>query len=150
MSIVTTIESIVGALPIEANGSTYPTFVHGEKSWQNLVADEIQDVIVFLDEPITCNDQLKQGGYIEEEYPLSMLFVNKTELDYTPAQHRVIIDAMMTLSKRFLLRLQANSNIRSVKNSVRIEVTNIFDVNLSGVILKVLVVPFNEDGACVN
>jgi hypothetical protein len=150
MSIVTTIESIVGALPITAGGSTYPTFVHGEKSWQNLQADEIQNVVVFLDEPITSNDVLTQGGYIEEEYPLSMLFVNKTELDFTPDQHRVIIDAMRELSKRFILRLQANSNVRSVKNSIRVDVTNIFDVNLSGVILKIVVVPYNSDGACVN
>jgi hypothetical protein len=107
-------------------------------------------VVVFLDEPITSNDQLTQGGYIEEEYPLSMLFVNKTELDYTPEQHRVIIDAMRVLSKRFILRLQANANIRFVKTSIRIDVTNIFDVNLSGVILKIVVVPKNTDGACVN
>jgi hypothetical protein len=150
MSIVAIIEDIVNALPIEANGSTYPTFIHGEKSWQNLAADEVENVIVFLDEPITSNDLLTQGGYIEEEFPLSMLFVNKTEMEYTPAQHRVIIDSMRELSKRFLLRLQANSGVRFVKTSIRIDVVNIFDVNLSGVILKVVVVPFNQDGACVN
>jgi hypothetical protein len=150
VSIVTTIESIVGALPIEAEGSTYPTFLHGQKSYQNLISDEIQNVMVFLDEPITANYDLKQSGYIEEGYSLSMLFVNKTELDFTPAQHRVIIDAMRVLVKRFLLRLQANSNIRFVRNAEGIDITNIFDVNLSGVILRVTVVPFNSDGACVN
>ncbi len=150
MSIVTTIETIVNALPLVAEGNTYATFLHGEKSFQNLKADEIQNTIVFLDEPITSEDQLKKSGYIEEEYPLSMFFANKSELEFTPAQHRVIIDAMRVLSKRFLLRLQANSNIRDVKKVTRVDIVNVFDVNLSGVILRCTVVPFNSDGACVN
>jgi hypothetical protein len=150
MSIVTTIQDIVEALPLVVGGSIYPTFIHGEKSYQNLIADEIQNVMVFLDEPITSNDTLTKGGYIEESYPLSMLFVNKTELDFTPDEHRVIIDAMRDLSKRFILRLQANSNIRTVNSSTRIDITNIFNVNLSGVILRINVVPFNSDAACVN
>lgn len=150
MSIVTTIESIVGGLPLVAGGSTYPTFLHGEKSYQNLIADEITNTMVFLDEPITSEDTLTQGGYIEEGYPLSMLFVKKTELDFTPAQHRVIIDEMRELSKRFILRLQANTNIRFVLKCTRTDITNIFDVNLSGVILRVTVVPKNSDGACVD
>lgn len=151
MSIVTTIGSIVGALPLVAGGSTYPTFIHGLKSAQNMEADEVQNVMVFLDEPITSNDILTQGGYIEEEYPLFMFFGKRCdEMDHNSPQLRIIADEMRELSKRFILRLQANSNIRFVKNSTRIDAFFVFDVNLHGVIAKITVVPKNSDGACVD
>jgi hypothetical protein len=122
VSIVTTIESIVGALPIVANGSTYPEFIHGDKFYQNLVADEIQNMTVFLDEPISSDDVLTQGGYIEEQYPLFMFFGRPIDkLDPTPAEWRAVVDEMREISKRFILRLQANENIRFVRSSRRID-----------------------------
>ena len=56
------IETIVGLL------TGPPSFYHGVKSYQNLVADEESFAAapaVYLDEPITSYDDIKQGGYID-------------------------------------------------------------------------------------
>lgn len=151
MSIVTTIEDIVGALPIVAGGSTFPNFRHGDKFYQNLEVDEIQGVTIFLDEPILSEDVLTQGGYIEEEYPLFMFFGRPIDkLDPSPLEWRAVIDEMRTLSKRFILRAQANPDIRFVKKSKRIDTFRLFNANLTGVILQITIVPKNSEGACVN
>lgn len=146
--IVALIKSIVEALPLTDSPEAYPTFVHGEKEFQNFIADEIEGTLVFLDAPITSNDRPTKGGYIEESYPISMLFLAKSELDYTPEQHQVIIQQMRALRRRFINRLQANANVREVNGISTIDVVNIFDVNLSGVIYRLNVIPFNTDTAC--
>lgn len=149
--IVGIIQDIVEALPLSTSPETYPTFKHGEKEFQNYVADEIDGTVVFLDEPITSNDTITQGGYIEESYPITLLFAKKSELDDTPEQHQVYILEMRALAKRFLNRITNKTiapGVRSVSNVTRTDIKNIFDVNLSGVILRLTVVTVNSDDAC--
>jgi hypothetical protein len=147
--IVQIVKDIAEALPVTESPNTFATFKHGEKEFQNYVADELEGVLIFLDEPITSNDQVKQSGYIEEEYPISMIFGDKTELDWTPEQHQEAILRMRSLSKRFINRLVGSPLIRVVRPTVaRIDFKNLFDVNISGVILRITVVPLNEDSAC--
>jgi hypothetical protein len=106
------------------------------------------DEIVFLDEPITSNDTLTQGGYLEEEYPLVMLFAEKSELDWTPAQHGDAIDRQRSLRSKFINILSTGNYIRRIKSIRTLEGKNIYDVNLSGVLLFITVVPFNQADAC--
>jgi hypothetical protein len=147
--IVQIVKDIAEALPVTESPNTFATFKHGEKDFQNYVADELQGVIIFLDEPITSNDQVKKSGYIEEEYPISMIFGDKTELDWTPEQHQETIIRMRALAKRFINRLVGSPLIRNVRPSItRVDFVNLFDVNISGVILRITVVPLNEDSAC--
>jgi hypothetical protein len=149
--IVGIIQALVEALPLGTSPETYPTFKLGEKEFQNFISDEIEGTIVYLDEPITSNDVITQGGYIEETYPITMLFATKSELDWTPEQHQEVILSMRALSKRFLNRLTTKSiapNVRSVSAVSRTDIKNIFDVNLSGVIMRLTIVPFNSDGSC--
>lgn len=147
--IVGIIRDIVEALPVNESPLIYPAFMHGERDIQNAIADEVEsEVMVFLDEPITSNDIIKQGGYIEEQYPITMLFAKRSELDYTPEQHQELIIEMRYLSKRFLNRITSNQGIRSVSSVSRVDIKNIFDVNLTGVVLRITVVPFNSDSAC--
>jgi hypothetical protein len=147
--IVQIVKDIAEALPVTESPNTFATFKHGEKDFQNYVADELQGVIIFLDEPITSNDQVKKSGYIEEEYPISMIFGDKTELDWTPEQHQETIIRMRALAKRFINRLVGSPLIMNVRPSItRVDFVNLFDVNISGVILRITVVPLNEDSAC--
>jgi hypothetical protein len=150
--IVSLIRGIIEELPVEEDGSVYPIFLHGEKEIQNAISDEIdleaKEAAVYLDEPIRSNDNITKGGYIEETYPIEMLFVKKSQLDWTPEQHQVVILEMRDLRRRFLNRLASNSNVRSVSGVTTIDIKNIFNVNLSGVILRLTVVPFNSNSAC--
>jgi hypothetical protein len=150
--IVDLIKSIVQSLPVTDSPISYPNFIHGEKDYQNLLAEgvnfDLQDVTVFLDQPISSNDDIKKSGYIEETYPLSMAFLKRSELDFTPDQHQVLIDQMRVLRKRFLNRLTSNSNVKSVSSVQTTDAINVFDVNLSGIVMKLTVVTFNNDSSC--
>jgi hypothetical protein len=64
--IVQIIKDIAEALPVTESPNTFATFRHGEKEFQNFIADEITGVLIFLDEPITSNDSIKKGGYIKK------------------------------------------------------------------------------------
>lgn len=127
-----------------------PEFYHGTSQWQNLNADkaDLDDGIVYLDEPITSDDDLTQGGYIEEAYPLRLMFLKKSKLDWTPTQHQVIISEMRTLRRKFLNKLQDDAGVRYVSDVVTTDVMNVLDANLSGVLVEVTVTPFNSESAC--
>jgi hypothetical protein len=155
MSIVTMIEDLVEGLdtgilsdPEDENSDFVPaTFFHGEESYQNKEGDEMELPGVFLFEPIVSNDEIK-GSLIEETYPTKMFFANKSETDWTPEQHQVVIGAMRELSRKFLVALRSSEKVRYVKNIKRTDVKNLFDVNLSGVFLEVSITPFNSNPAC--
>lgn len=144
MNIKTLISSIISGL-----GSPAPTFIYGTKSWQNLVADNSVLPVVFLDEPVKSNDTIKAGGYIEESYPLTFLFLDKTEMDYIPAQHDTVINSMRILRREFIIALENNENTQGLRNIITTDVMNIFDCNLSGVLLQLTYVPYNlTDSVC--
>lgn len=149
MSIVTVIETVVATLDPEAQ------FIHGRKGWQNLKADEATYPVAYLDEPITSNDTYHQGGLVDNAYPLRMMFLDQSQKDFTPAQHREIIDRMRTMSRQFILTLkqQKNSNLEHIFKSIdtvqTTDVYEVFDVILSGVIVTFTATPLNSDSVCV-
>lgn len=56
-----------------------PTFIYGTESWNNFKADSTAVLpVVFLNEPLMSNDKLNQSGYLEEIYPIKLLFLNKS------------------------------------------------------------------------
>jgi hypothetical protein len=147
--IVELVQDVVEKLEVTDSPVTHPKFIHGEKGYQNLLADEVEeDVWVFLDEPITSNDRLTKGGYLEETYPLTMLFAKKSELDFTPEQHRVLINEMRSLANIFINKIQQREDVREVKDISKVDIINIFDVNLTGCVLRISVIPLNEYTAC--
>jgi hypothetical protein len=78
-----------------------------------------------------------------------MLFADKSEIDWTPEQHQVVILEMRALAKRFINRLVASPLIRSVRPTVtRVDIKNLFDKNISGCFLRITIVPLNDDSAC--
>ncbi len=147
-SIVTVIESVVLDL------TPKPTFIHGFKSWANLKADEKKFPCVILVEPITSDDNFRQGGLVDSTYPLFMLFLGKTELAYTPEQHRVVIDEMRDLRRQFILKLKIakNANLehifKAIDNVKTTDTFNELDANASGVFITFTATPLNSDSVC--
>jgi len=148
-SIITIIESVVDDL------TPKPEFIYGFKSWANLKADDKKFPIVILVEPITSDDTFHQGGLVDSSYPLFMLFLDKTELDWTPEEHRVVVDAMRDLRRQFILKLRMlkNANGEHVFKSVaEVRTTDTFnelDANASGVGINFTATPLNSDSVCV-
>lgn len=149
-SIVSIIETVVLDL------TPKPAFIHGDKAWANLKADEKKYPCVILVEPVYSDDVIRQGGLYESAYPLFMIFVDRTELRFTPEQHRPIVDSMRSLSRQFLLKLKAvkttstNEHVfKSIENIKTTDTFNEFDVNTSGVFINFTATPLNSDSVCV-
>lgn len=143
MSIKAIVKQIIAALPISGS------FMFGWKSFQNFKADEESIFpIRYMDSPIVSNDLLKQSGLIESDFPITIFFGNKTELDNTPEQHDIIIQQERAAAAKFITACQNHTEIHFVKNVKRTEVVNIFDLNLSGVVLEITLTPFEDGGFC--
>lgn len=155
MSIVNTLESIVNELELTDKPQQKVSFIHGLKGWANLEADEKQFPCVVLIEPVISNDTFHQGGLVESEYELFLLFLDRSELEYMPQQHHQIVDSMRALRRQFILRLKEakntyNENIFKTINNIKTTDTfNELDVNTSGVGVTLLAKPFNAEGVCV-
>lgn len=148
-SIVTLIENVVNDL------TPKPTFVHGTKAWANLKGDVSNFPMVILIEPIVSDDTFHQGGLVESSYPLFMLFLDKSELDMTPEQHRVMVDSMRDLRRQFILKLKIAENsfgehiFKEISNVRTTDTFNELDANSSGVGVNFTAKPLNSDSVCV-
>ena len=147
-SIITIIEAVVADL------TPKPEFIYGFKSWANLKADEKTFPIVILVEPITSNDEFRQGGLVDSSYPIFMLFLDKTELAYTPEEHRIAVDSMRDLRRQFILKLKIAKNsynehiFKSITDVKTTDTFNELDANASGVGINFVATPLNSDLIC--
>lgn len=147
MSIVTIVKNIAQAIVIDGLNMS---FCHGDKSWQNLISDNVQLPATYLDEPITSKDSYKKGGFLQTGYPISLVFAGLSRMDWTPDQHQEVIDKMRLASVEFINRCSIDPNIKSVGQDIgRTDVTNLFDVNVTGVIMTITLEPFNNAGICI-
>jgi len=148
-SIVTIIETVVLDL------TPKPTFIHGTKAYGNLKADEKKFPLVLLIEPIYSDDTFRQGGLVDSTYPLMMLFLDRSELAFTPEQHRPIIDAMRDLRRQFILKLKEKKNtnlehiFKAIDNVKTTDTFNELDANASGVFITFTATPQNSDSVCL-
>lgn len=141
------IKSIVQEISVASNPDA--TFRYGWKSFQNLKADkETVFPLHYLDTPIRSTIALKQSGLLERAYPITIFFGAKSKLDNTPEQHDIIIQLMYAESTKFIQEAQKNKKLHFVRDARETEVINIFDLNLSGIILEVLFIPFPNDNFC--
>lgn len=130
------------------------SFKHGREAWQNIQADAEQpdEVVLYLDEPITSNDVLNQNNQLSSTYSLSMVFAKQSELEDNPLNYAPIIEQMRTLSASFLRKLAKKTDstgelyVQNIENIQRLDVYNSFDANLSGVVLecRVTLLPSSE------
>jgi hypothetical protein len=140
--------SVYGSSP-----SVTPNFCQGWKGWQNLAVDEVVNDSVILDWPINSSDEYRKSGLLESDYKLTIAFVGLSQLDYTPEEHLPIIERCRQTMQDFINLLSTytvdgDRPIRDFTVTGTTEVINMFNVNLSGVVLSVSIIPFNIRGRC--
>lgn len=148
LSILTT---LVGEMRV--SGKKLPPLGFGQRSFQNEVIDSFTfpNGYVHLDSPLTANDTVAQSGYVGRKFPVKILFLFKSELDWTPTQHdaRCIVPARKLINQ-FIERCSQSDNIDSIENLSELEVYDLFDANTSGIILSVTIKPKNESSICLE
>lgn len=135
------IGNIVAQLIVEdSSPSVAPTYIHGSKGWTNLAVDEITNTVVLLIEPVQSNNIL-EGALMIETYPVLMVFLEKSELDWTPDQQLVVIDRMRRLCNKFIYKATQSAELRYVRDIIISDEYNLKDAGLSGVGLQIKLTP---------
>lgn len=150
--IISVIEHIVNQLDVD--GVKYG-FGHGGSHWSNLVNDEFDfgefQGTCFLDQPITTEYQLTAGGYIGEFYPVTIFFMIKSEMDWTPQEHEEkCINPANNAVRQFISICQSRTDlIDEIQNPTALEFINLLDVGVSGKSLTIKIKPRINSGVCV-
>jgi hypothetical protein len=139
------IENLIANIEVSPSFTTY----YELKSFQNL-EDDATFPIVYID-PIEWTPKL--GGYtIQREYKLSLFFADKSDFDYTYAQHKSIIESLEPSLLEFLLRLRDvntdNWVVYNITNPSIKEAINVFDLNVTGLLLNCTVVCAKKESIC--
>jgi hypothetical protein len=114
------------------------TFFYGAKWEQNLQDNETIFPAAFLDYPFQSDDTLIKSGAIKAKYNLTFFLCDKSEPDYTSIQHDAICATMRQKAVDVVNALQEyDSSVIEVTGTKRTDVHNVFDVNVTGVILTV-------------
>ena len=135
------------------------TYGYGDKGWQNLEADEEEFLesdevtpkgVVYLHTPIKNRLIINPGGAKDRSYDLIMMFLFKSQLDWTPEQYEEVIQFARSGVMNFINLLDADSRIiKELSNIVETETENEFDVNATGIILTFTIQPKNFDSFCL-
>jgi len=124
-------------------------FYHGDENDINLETDEQTFPFVALLSPVKNKNITVASGAIYEKYILHLFFLYKSELDWNPEEHEVVIQKARLAKNQFLSILNKDSRIRSFEESDSIEVFNKTDVNLSGIYLMLSATPQINNSVCV-
>lgn len=134
---------------MDANGDSF-SFLHSEKDWQNLNADEEILPAVYLDMPIKYRTKTSLTGYKEKTYILMILFLYKSELDDSPEQQEQTFVKAENSQQQFEMLLDDDSdNVVSYVAGECIQVLNLFDCNMSGVLMPLEITLRNTDSVCL-
>jgi hypothetical protein len=134
---------------MDANNESY-SFLHSEKDWQNLNADEEILPAVYLDMPIKYRTKTSATGYKEKTYILMLLFLFKSELDDSPGQQEETFLKAENAQQQFEIILDNDAdNIASWTSGECIQVLNLFDCNMSGVMMPLEITLRNNDSVCL-
>jgi hypothetical protein len=140
--IVTVLSDITGSL----STLPAPTFYHAEQYEQN-VNDEASLPLIYLEHPVKATDTILPQGGQEPTYTVNLFFLDKSNLSDDISTRQVIVDAMYAIKREFIIRLNQDSRVKAIKSVSYLEVYNVLDINLDG-LLVTLVVTLN-DGAPV-
>lgn len=134
---------------MDANGDSF-SFLHSEKDWQNLNADEEILPAVYLDMPIKYRTKTSLTGYKEKTYILMLLFLYKSELDDSPEQQEQTFVKAENSQQQFEMLLDDDSdNIVNYVAGECMQVLNLFDCNMSGVLMPLEITLRNTDSVCL-
>lgn len=150
--IISIIQNVVSQM--KYNDVSLPPLVVGSKSFQNAVSDNknFKNGFITLVTPIASTGRNEKSGYKPRKFPLELMFLFKSQLDWTPLQHdQICIIPARNLVDQFIERLTQSTDIDEVdQNFSELEVINVFDVNASGIILKLTVKPHNRKSICLT
>lgn len=124
-------------------------FVSGDKAYQNLSSDNVESYpAVFMDTPIKFLVEYTKSGYVRLKYNLIILFVDKTDLNASEDDKGEVVLAMTNTMLDFIAQCDKNADILNFYPTEGYEVIDVFDANLSGVVLLIDVVPKFDRAIC--
>ena len=144
MSIVTIVEECVALV----DHSPEITFLHDVNNLARIQSDNAVFPAAILDEPITFTMILNQSGYLETVYQIVVSFGSKTEMDDTADNVNTVTEEMKGYADEFVRKLMAHANVSRVVSVEGVRFSNFLDVNLSGVLLTIQLVPKHLDEGC--
>jgi hypothetical protein len=131
-----------------SNSASY-TFLHSETQFQNLMADEQLLPCVYLDMPMKYTPKIAITGAFQETYICVALFLFKSELDDNDTQQESTFIKAKTAQREFQIALENDvDNVRELKVETCVQVLNLFDTNMSGVMMPFSLRMINTDGVC--
>lgn len=148
MDALSVISSIVASINSNDSPPQALSFVYGNDYENNLAADNENFPAAFLDFPFESVMEIAQSGYIAEAVNVSIFFCDKTDVDADPADHLFVIRQCHAYMKSFLNKLQNSQYVNTIENVNTQGVINLFDVNVSGVLLTAAVEFKNTDSIC--
>lgn len=133
------------------------SFYYGEKGWNNLMNEDTTFPLASVDFIPSLNLFLAKSGYIGEEYPVTVFFGHKSELDWTTLQHESVIGSASQAARQFISALQnykdadGNKYLNEIKfvSADRVILRPSDDAGTSGVLLKLLISPNVNLSVCV-
>jgi len=132
-----------------SNSMSY-TFLHSETQFQNLMADEQLLPCVYLDMPMKYTPTIAITGAFQKTYICVALFLFKSELDDNDTQQEGIFVQAEAAQREFQISLENDvNNVRDLKVDTCIQVQNLFDTNMSGIMMPFTLRMINEDGVCL-
>ena len=127
-------------------------YYKGDEAYNNFIADDATFPAIFVDMPVRTYIIVRQSGQIDVRVVADILFSNKTtDMDDTSDQQVIITDAMFSKVLQFLDRLQNESIVWEIlEGSYTDDFLNIFDMNISGVMLHLEFLVHNPRSVCID
>jgi hypothetical protein len=131
-----------------SNNETY-TFLHSETQFQNLMADEQLLPCVYLDMPMKYTPKIMSTGAFQRTYICVALFLFKSELDDNDVQQEETFVKAENAQREFQISLENDvDNVRDLSVETCVQVQNLFDTNMSGIMMPFSLRMINSDGVC--
>ncbi|WP_129714658.1 hypothetical protein [Pedobacter sp. SYP-B3415] len=117
------------------------TFYHGPKDYQNIQDQSSATIlpVCYLSMPIRSRRTRTRAGFGTPSYYIEVLFADASQLQWETDEHLQVIKNMETVADRFLNSLLNHPAVKDVSEHEFIEVINLFDMNLSGIIANITV-----------
>jgi len=133
---------------MNSNSKTY-TFLHSESDFQNVMADEQILPAVFLDMPMKFKPVITSTGAYQRNYICTALFLFKSELDDSANQKESVYLLAENAQREFQLLLDNKTDyVTELTVGECVQVQNLFDTNMSGIMMPFNLRMINEDSVC--
>ena len=133
---------------MSSNSETY-TFLHSETQFQNLMSDEQLLPCVYLDMPMKYTPKIMSTGAFQRTYICVALFLFKSELDDNDTQQEETFVKAENSQREFQILLENDvDNVRDLTVETCVQVQNLFDTNMSGIMMPFSLRMINTAGVC--